>query len=98
MQPNLLNGSGAECLARIFDGLVTEYGVMPEWLINPDTGRRLKLDCLYPDINVAVRFIGLQGTERKSRRESDEEVAGEEEREAARSAVCRAHWRHAGQH
>ena len=60
MQPNLING-WREVLARIFDGFETEYGVTPEWLINPETNRRLKLDCLFPDIGVAVRFVGLVG-------------------------------------
>lgn len=89
MQANLVNG-WREVLARVFDGFDTEYGVMPEWLVNPETHRRLKLDNLYPDINVAVRFIGMEGTQRKQRK-SDEEVLAEQEREAARAAVCRAH-------
>ena len=51
-----------EVLARIFAGCDAKYAVTPEWLVNPDTGRRLKLDCLYPEIGVAVRFVGLEGT------------------------------------
>ena len=81
MQPNLING-WREVLARIFDGFETEYGVMPEWLVNPDTNRRLKLDCLFPDVGVAVRFVGLEGNTK--RRKSDEEVEDEAERERAR--------------
>ena len=88
MQANAING-WREVLARIFDGFDTEYGVMPEWLVNPDTNRRLKLDCLFPDVGVAVRFVGLEGTTK--RRKSDEEVAGEAERERTRAEVCRAH-------
>ena len=71
MQPNLING-WREVLARIFDGFETEYGVTPEWLVNPDTNRRLKLDCLFPDMGVAVRFVGLEGNTK--RRKSDQEV------------------------
>ncbi len=89
MQANLVNG-WREVLARIFEGFEVEYGVMPAWLVNPETNRRLKLDHFYPDIGVAVRFVGLEGTQRK-RRKSDEEVASEENREAARAAVCREH-------
>lgn len=89
MQANLVNG-WREVLARIFDGFDAELGVTPEWLVNPDTNRRLKLDYLYSDIGVAVRFVGLDGTQRKQRK-SDEEVLAEEEREAARAAVCREH-------
>lgn len=89
MQANLVNG-WREVLARIFDGFEVEYGVTPEWLVNPETNRRLKLDHLYPDIGVAVRFVGLEGTQRKQRK-SDEEVLAEEDREAARATVCREH-------
>src|SRR5512137_1808130 len=88
MQPNLING-WREVLARIFDGFETEYGVAPEWLVNPDTNRRLKLDCLFPDVGVAVRFVGLEGNTK--RRKSDQEVEDEAERERTRADVCRAH-------
>lgn len=77
-------------LARVFDGFVTEYGLTPEWLVNPGTNRRLKLDCFYPQISTAVRFVGLEGTTRKQRK-SDEEALAEDEREQTRAAVCRAH-------
>ncbi len=89
MQANLVNG-WREVLARIFDGFIVEYGLTPEWLVNPETNRRLKLDCFYPQIGVAVRFVGLEGTARKQRK-SDEEVMAEEAREQARAAVCRQH-------
>lgn len=89
MQANLVNG-WREVLARVFEGFDIEYGVTPEWLVNPDTNRRLKLDYLLPEISVAVRFVGLEGNTRRQRK-SDEEVASEEEREQARAAVCRAH-------
>jgi hypothetical protein len=89
MQANLVNG-WREVLARIFTGFEVNLGVMPEWLVNPDTGRHLKLDYLYPQVGVAVRFVGLEGTGRK-RRKSDEEVAEEGAREDARETVCREH-------
>ncbi len=89
MQANLVNG-WREVLARVFEGLVTEYGLTPEWLVNPETNRRLKLDCFYPQISTAVRFVGLEGTTRRQRK-SDDEVLAEDEREQARAAVCRAH-------
>ncbi len=89
MQPNLVNG-WREVLARVFEGFDAELNVSPEWLINPETNRRLKLDYLYRDINLAVRFVGLEGREQK-RRKSDQEVLAEQEREDAREAVCREH-------
>ncbi len=88
-QANLING-WREVLARVFDGVVTEYGLTPEWLVNPETNRRLKLDCFYPDISLAVRFVGLEGAARRGRR-SDEEIAQEAAREDARAAVCHEH-------
>ncbi len=89
MQANFVNG-WREILARIFDGFVTEYGLTPDWLVNPETNRRLKLDCFYPQIGVAVRFVGLEGATRKQRK-SDAEVLAEAAREQARAAVCREH-------
>jgi hypothetical protein len=89
MQPNLVNG-WREVLARVFDGFDAELNLSPEWLVNPETNRRLKLDYLYRDINVAIRFVGLEGREQK-RRKSDQEVQAEQEREDAREAVCREH-------
>jgi hypothetical protein len=89
MQANLVNG-WREVLARVFDGFVTEYGLTADWLVNPDTNRRLKLDCFFPEIAAAVRFVGLEGTARKQRK-SDEEVLAEDAREQARVAACKAH-------
>ena len=86
MQPNLING-WREVLARVFEGFDAELNVSPEWLINPDTNRKLKLDYLYRDINVAIRFVGLEGREQK-RRKSDQEVEQEREREDARGKPC----------
>lgn len=89
MQINFVNG-WREVLTRIFDGLNVQYGVTPDWLVNPETNRKLKLDCLYSDIGLAVRFVGLDGGQRKQRK-SDEEVLAEQEREDARAEVCRQH-------
>jgi hypothetical protein len=89
MQANFVNG-WREVLARVFDGFTVEYGVTPEWLVNPGTNRRLKLDYLFTEIGLAVRFVGLEGTARPQRK-SDEEIAEEAAREDARATVCRAH-------
>ena len=79
-----------EILARIFEGVETRINVSPEWLVNPTTNRRLKLDLLYPEIGVAVRFEGLQGKERRQR-PSLEEEAQQRIRDEARAEVCRSH-------
>jgi PcrA/UvrD tudor domain len=89
MQANAVNG-WREVLARVFAGFDAEYGSTPDWLVNPDTNRRLKLDYFFREIALAVRFIGLEGGERR-RPKSDDEVASEVQREQARAAVCREH-------
>jgi hypothetical protein len=89
MQANRVNG-WREVLARIFAGFDVEYGLTPDWLVNPDTNRRLKLDYCFSDIAVAIRFVGLEGVERRQRK-SDDEIAADEGREQARAAVCREH-------
>ena len=63
-----------EILAQVFEGFEYEKDIAPEWLTNPATGRRLKLDRLYPEIGVAVRFVG--GQVKGQRRRSDQEVVG----------------------
>jgi hypothetical protein len=79
-----------EVLARVFDGCLTEYDVSPDWLVNPETNRRLKLDMLYPEISVAVRFHGLRGREQRQR-PSLEEEAQQNVRDTARADLCQAH-------
>lgn len=74
-----------EILARIFDGFQTQRNTSPDWLINPATRRRLKLDYLYPDIGIAVRFGGMQGKGRKSEWEEMEDSS----RDEIRKELCR---------
>lgn len=78
-----------EILARVFANLSAQDNVMPEWLINPATRRRLKLDRLYPDLGVAIRFEGLQA--RGQGRQSDWEVMENEQRDDTREDLCRQH-------
>jgi hypothetical protein len=77
-----------EILAQVFDGFEVEKNISPEWLTNPSSGRRLKLDRLYPEIGLAVRFTGGQ-PQAMRRRSSDQEVEQEQEREAIRQDLCR---------
>ncbi len=78
-----------EIFARVFEGLKTELNISPEWLVNPATNRRLKLDFFYPEISVAVRFEGLQGKQRRQRPSLGEEVQ-QMTRDNARVELCRA--------
>jgi hypothetical protein len=88
MSSGYLNINGwREILARIFDGCKVELNVSPPWLINPATRRRLKLDYLYPEIDVAVRITGL--TARGQGRRSDFEAAEDSHRDQTREELCR---------
>ncbi len=78
-----------EILARTFEGFETQRDASPEWLVNPGTRRRLKLDLLYGEIGLAVRFVGLQvkGAGRKSDWEEKEDAS----RDEVRKELCRMH-------
>jgi hypothetical protein len=79
-----------EILTRIFENIKTTHNASPEWLVNPATNRRLKLDMLYPDIGVAVRIEGLTGKHRRQRLSLEEEEQ-EKVRLQAREEMCQAH-------
>lgn len=76
-----------EMLARILKEFPPQENVSPEWLVNPATKRRLKLDLYYPEANLAFRFIGL--TAKGQGRQSDWEVMEEEQRDQTRQELCR---------
>lgn len=76
-----------EIFARTFEGFQQQVNVSPEWLINPATNRRLKLDLYYPEIGFAVRFVGL--TAKGQGRQSDWELLEEEQRDQTRAEICR---------
>lgn len=76
-----------ELFARIFENVEYQLNVSPEWLINPATNRKLKLDILYPDIGMAVWFEGLQGKQRKRRLSLEEEIQ-QQNRGDARQGLC----------
>jgi hypothetical protein len=82
------NGSLAwrEILMRIMDGFPAEEGVSPEWLVNPGTRRRLKLDYYYPDARLAVRFEGAMG--KRKGPISDQEMDEVKGRGRAREELC----------
>ncbi len=78
-----------EILARVFDGFNMQPNVSPEWLVNPATRRRLKLDVYYPEAAFAVRFVGL--TAKGQRRQSDWEALEEQQRDQNRTELCKLH-------
>ncbi len=76
-----------EILARVFEGFAAQTNVSPEWLVNPATRRRLKLDYYYPDAGFAVRLAGL--TAKGQPRQSDWEALEDEQRDQTRAEMCR---------
>jgi len=76
-----------EILERIFDGFTLQEGVTPDWLVNPDTGRRLKLDRFYPEAAIGFRFVGSTGKRKAPR--SEQELEEEARRESIREQLCR---------
>ena len=86
----ILTNAWREIFARIFADIETTFNVTPEWLINPATNRRLKLDMLYPELDLAVRIEGLQGKNRRQRPSLDEEIQ-QQIRDKARIEICRQH-------
>lgn len=83
----LVMNAWREILARTLEGFNEQDNVSPAWLINPATKRKLKLDKLYPDAGIAVRFIGL--TAKGQGRQSDWEVQENEQRDQTRAELCR---------
>jgi len=79
-------GAWQEILARIFEGFEVREDFSPSWMVNPYTGRRLKLDRYYPELGIALRFVG--GLRTQNRRVSDEEWETEEKRDAIREWLC----------
>jgi hypothetical protein len=78
-----------EILARTMQGFTVEIDVSPTWLVNPATKRRLKLDQLYPQAGLAVRFVGL--TAKGQPKQSDWELEEDAQRDRTREELCRQH-------
>ena len=79
-----------EVIFRVFDGFEAQRDVSPDWLVNPDTGRALKLNYFYPVIGVAVRLEGLRGRQQRLRPDEFEQRQLNE-REQAREKLCEEH-------
>jgi hypothetical protein len=76
-----------EILARTFDGFEMQRDANPDWLVNPSTNRRLKLDRFFPEAGVGVRFADLTG--RGQRRQSEWELLESQQRDQTRVELCR---------
>lgn len=76
-----------EILERIFDGFTLQESVTPDWLVNPETGRRLKLDRFYPEAAIGFRLVGSTGKRKAPR--SEQELEEEARRDSIREQLCR---------
>ena len=76
-----------EILARVMEGFECQENVSPDWLVNPATKRRLKLDQLYPQVGLALRWVGLTASGQP--RQSEWELLEEEQRNLTRAELCR---------
>jgi hypothetical protein len=86
----MITNAWREIFVRLFEAEPVQLNVTPEWLVNPETKRRLKLDILYPELGLAVRFEGLQSKQRRTRLSLEEE-AQLRARHDARLTMCEAH-------
>ncbi|MBW7882963.1 MAG: hypothetical protein H3C34_10055 [Caldilineaceae bacterium] len=87
MSTYLAMSAWREILARVFEGFTGQDNVTPEWLVNPATRRRLKLDKYYPEAGIAIRFVGL--TAKGQSRQSEWELLEAEQRDQTRAELCR---------
>ncbi len=88
MQPTwMIANAWREIILRAFDAFKRMENYSPEWLINPETNRHLKLDYFFPEIKLAVRLEGLKAKDRKSRLSLEEEEQ-ERIRGEARTKQC----------
>jgi hypothetical protein len=90
LSASALTNAWREILYRVLEGFETQENVSPAWLVNPATNRPLKLDLIWPQLGLAVRFQGLRGKQQRRRASLEEEMA-QEARDAARVALCQAH-------
>lgn len=89
VSPYLAVSAWREIMARVFDGIPGQENASPAWLVNPATRRRLKLDYLFPDAGIAIRYVGL--TAKGQGRQSDWEALEDEQRDQTRIEICRQH-------
>lgn len=76
-----------EIQARVFEGFTVQSNVSPNWLINPATRRKLKLDHYYPEAAIALRNVGL--TAKGQGRQSDWDLMEEQQRDQTRQELCK---------
>jgi len=77
-----------EIIEQILGAFHAVDNATPDWLVDQTSGRRLKVDRLYPELGIAIRFKGLLGASRST--DLDEmDLMEEATRDEARARLCR---------
>lgn len=74
-----------EILEQILGEFPAVDNATPDWLVDPETDRRLKVDKLYPELGVAIRFKGMSHPVDLDELDQMEEAA----RSEVRARLCR---------
>lgn len=74
-----------EIIERILGQFHSMENATPDWLVDPATGRRFKVDRLYPELAIAIRFKGSLAVAALDEMELMEEAA----RDETRAHLCR---------
>ncbi len=85
MNPAIAMRAWEEILTESLGKFEMEKDARPEWMVNPATGRRLKLDRYYPSLGLAIRFVGLTAKGHRIGVWEEKEI---EERESIRKELC----------
>jgi len=76
-----------EIIEQILGDFYVLDNATPDWLVDRETGRRLKVDRLYPELGLALRFKGSLGVAR-SAYPDEIELLEENVRDTLRARLC----------
>ncbi len=82
----------ANAYLEIIEQILGEFHAVenatPDWLVDSNTGRRFKVDRLYPELGIAIRFKGILDQSGKSALD-EIELMEETGRDETRARLCR---------
>jgi hypothetical protein len=77
-----------DIVARILGEFQTAENATPDWLVDGETGRRLKVDRLYPELGLTIRFKGSLSASRSAKLD-EIDLLEEATRDEIRARLCR---------
>lgn len=77
-----------EIVEQILGEFHTVENATPDWLLDSETGRRFKVDKLYPELGIAIRFKGSLGVPRAATLD-EMDLMEEAGRDEMRAHLCR---------